>query len=195
MHTGTNKAKQSIREQVRARVAAASPADRARWSAGACVRLAAADAFGAAGSVMIYWPLPPELDVSGIARAALAAGKRVCLPRMDWESKRISPVEIADLGRDLVVGRYGIQEPGPDRPVFPLDKVDLIVVPGLAFDITGNRLGRGAGFYDRFLAETGMAAATCGVCFEIQVMDRLPTDDWDIPLNFLATEDRFIEIP
>jgi 5-formyltetrahydrofolate cyclo-ligase len=73
-----------------------------------------------------------------------------------------------------------------------ISDLDLIVVPGLAFDSTGQRLGRGAGFYDRFLANPTLRAFTCGVGFEVQLLDNLPIDRWDMPLHAIATERRLL---
>lgn len=194
MHADTPKAKQSLREGIKARLAAAAPADLKRWSAGACARILASDALGAASSVMLYAPIRGELDISEVARAALAGGKHLCYPRMDWAARRFQPVRVADPSCDLIPGRYGIPEPRAEAAAYPTDKLDLILVPGLAFDLRGHRLGRGAGFYDRFLADPALAAATCGVCFELQIVGSVPVEDWDIPLNFIATEDRWIGV-
>jgi 5-formyltetrahydrofolate cyclo-ligase len=91
-------------------------------------------------------------------------------------------------------------------PEFPIRRLDLVLVPGLAFDPAGNRLGRGAGFYDRFLAELRRAedaggegasggcgrAVVCGVCFESQVVPAVPAESWDVPVKAIATEGRLI---
>ena len=91
-----------------------------------------------------------------------------------------------------MAGRYGILEPPAGTREIPISNLDLVLVPGLAFDTAGHRLGRGAGFYDRFLADPNLRAVTCGVGFEAQLLDNVPIDQWDIPLQAVATERRLV---
>lgn len=187
-------AKARIRREARARLSAMRRPEHAARSARICQRLTALPAFQAATAVMVYGPIPGEVDVAAVAGAVLAEGKRLCLPRADWGARAMQAVEIHDPGADLVPARYGIREPRPDLPALPVAELGLVLVPGLAFDARGNRLGRGAGFYDRFLADPSLSAPTCGVCYEAQLFDDVPVDPWDIPLNLIATEDRLIQI-
>lgn len=193
MPTDPAQAKQRIRDAAIAALASLPPPAAAARSAAICERVLSSPAYGSAGSLLIYAPLPGEADILPIADAALAAGKLLAFPRTDWSSRGMLTALVRSPA-DLVPGRYGLREPRPDAPILPLPKLDLILVPGLAFDTSGGRLGRGAGFYDRFLASPALAAATCGVCFELQLIDRVPIEPWDIPLNFIATEDRLIEV-
>src|SRR5690606_18813616 len=107
----------------------------------------------------------------------------------------MTPAIVADPG-SLPAGRFGVRAPSPQARAVPLAEIDLILVPGLAFDTEGNRLGRGAGFYDRFLAtREGAAPPACGVCFEAQLVDRIPTEPWDVPMNAVVTERRLVTLP
>lgn len=108
---------------------------------------------------------------------------------------RVMSAAEAPASRDgLIAGRNGIMEPGPGVAAVPIPDLDLVLVPGLAFDEEGFRLGRGAGFYDRFLGHPSLTAASIGVAFEVQMSPKLPRDEWDIPLHAIATERRWIQI-
>ena len=114
-------------------------------------------------------------------------------PRVDWGRKRMTAVEIRSL-TDGIVRHRGVPNPsGGDA--WPVEKIDLIVVPGLAFDKRGFRLGRGGGFYDRFLAHDGLHAITCGLAFHQQFVPLLPTGLHDIPLHMLVTDRRITRFP
>ncbi len=194
MAESTLQAKRRIRLALRERLAAVSPSDAAAWSAEVCRRVAESDLFRSAKCLMLFVPTPGEADVYPLLDRARAAGKRVCLPRVDWALRVMSAAE-APASRDaLIAGRHGISEPGPAFPAVPITELDLILVPGLAFDEQGGRLGRGAGFYDRFLAHPNLTASSIGVGFEVQMEPTLPRDSWDVPLHAIATERRWIQI-
>jgi 5-formyltetrahydrofolate cyclo-ligase len=185
--------KQELRRQLRAKAAPMVP-HAPRWSVEICERLIASPLYERADSLMLFLPLPPpalEPDLTAVAEHALAAGKRLCLPRVDWEAGVMEPAALTTLD-GLTTTRHGMREPPPPPASLPIlvEELDLILVPGLAFDLTGNRLGRGAGFYDRFLAGRRPGTIACGVCFEAQLVDRIPTDSWDVPMNTIATERR-----
>jgi 5-formyltetrahydrofolate cyclo-ligase len=185
-------AKQKLREQARARVAAIEPAHAAARSKALCALLADWDVYRAARTIMIFVAMPGEVDLRPLADRAAAAGKRICLPRADWKNRRLGPVPVA--GFDDLVSVKGIMEPPPMVPGISLAQLDLVLVPGLAFDQAGRRLGRGAGFYDRFLSEPGLTATPCGVCFQEQIVPAVPADSWDIPMKAVATDNRLIEV-
>jgi 5-formyltetrahydrofolate cyclo-ligase len=100
---------------------------------------------------------------------------------------------VADWARDLVPGKHGIGQPSPDCPDLPPEQVDVILVPGIAFDSTCARLGRGAGFYDRFLADPRVRAVKIGVAFDEQIVDAVPMDRWDVRLDAVVTPTRVFE--
>jgi 5-formyltetrahydrofolate cyclo-ligase len=197
--------KRSLRHAMRARLAAVSPEDGRAWSARISGHLLASDAYARARRVMLYWPLPGEVDLRSLAADAIASGREVILPRVDWATREIEACVVRDPVGELVVGRHGIMEPGPGCARAAIDGVnplDLVVVPGLAFDATGGRLGRGAGFYDRFLARGrgargGLEMPVCtdaviarvvGVGFEVQVVARVPRDERDRCVDEVWTE-------
>jgi 5-formyltetrahydrofolate cyclo-ligase len=135
---------------------------------------------------MMFAPVSGEPNLRPLAVDILRRG-RLCLPRVDWVHKRMAAASVRDLQRDLVMRRNNIREPVPECPEVPPAELDLILVPGLGFDRSGRRLGRGGGFYDRFLAEPSLRAIRCGVLFDAQLVDQVPAEPHDILVDYLAT--------
>lgn len=192
MTADLEQAKRMLREQMKTRLTAIAPADAAAWSAQVCARIVGSEIFRRAGVVMLFASLPGEVDLRPVAAQTRRVGKRFCLPRADWAAKRIVPAIVSDMDRDLIQRQYGIREPAPDAVAVPVSEVGLVLVPGLAFDLAGNRLGRGAGFFDRFLADPALTGATCAAGFDIQVINSVPANDRDIPIQWVATQSRLV---
>lgn len=150
-------------------------------------RLIASGFFAAARSVALYSPIRNEVATDVLFAAAVAAGKQVFFPRV-----RAAELEFAAVDRisALQPGSFGIHEPGPAAAV--AGAIDLVVVPGVAFDRRGHRLGYGRGFYDRYLAAAGATMDKVGLCYRFQLLDRLPDDQHDQELDWLVTEDAVI---
>jgi 5-formyltetrahydrofolate cyclo-ligase len=127
-----------------------------------------------------YYSIGTEVRTEGVLEAARKMGKSVSLPRLSGE--KISFFEFSD-ETDLVPGEFGILEPNP-RSAATIPEV--LVVPGIAFDSRGYRLGYGKGYYDRYLSE--FPTYSIGLAFSIQIVDKIPNTDHDVPLNALATE-------
>lgn len=144
--------------------------------------------FRAARVVLFYASFRTEVETRGMIRRALDEGKRVVLPKV--KGKELALYEIRDLDKDLAPGSWGIPEPVNGRPA-DLKGVDLVVLPGAVFDEQGNRLGYGAGFYDRLLA--GYQGATVALAFEVQVVPEVPSAKHDVPVKKIVTEKRIIE--
>lgn len=140
-----------------------------------CERILAHPWFQAANTVMAYCHIPPEPDLTAVLTACLRQGKTLLLPRCG-ENGEMTAHRMTDFGQ-LVSGTYGILEPGPDLEVFPPERIELILTPGLAFSPQGARLGRGKGYYDRFLPRTG--ARTIGICYRSRILRSIPTEIWD----------------
>ncbi len=141
---------------------------------------------------MFFAPLPGELDIWPLAQKALTEGKTISLPRFDAATGRYATGRVEDLQSDLRVGRYGIREPVPACPRSALNRLDLLLVPGVAFDPHGHRLGRGKGFYDQLLA--AVRGTTCGVAFDEQLVRQVPVGPHDVRLNCILTPTRWIEL-
>jgi 5-formyltetrahydrofolate cyclo-ligase len=183
-------AKQALRAGMKARLSALPPAEAASASARIRDRVIASDLFTRASVIMLFSPLPGEVDLRPIATQAHRLGKHICLPISDWAARKIVPVR-GDMDR-LVSGRYGLMEPHPDAPAAPVSGIGLVLVPGLAFDLAGHRLGRGAGMFDRFLADPALRAITCAVAFDLQVVDSVPAAAHDIPIQWIVTPTRLV---
>lgn len=180
--------KAGLRREVRARLEALTPAQRTAGARAAGDRLRTQSAWQRARSILFYAPLPGELDLWPLLREALAEGKVVALPRFSAESRSYVACQVQDLSRDIAAGQYGIREPVATCPSVPL-VLDLILVPGLAFDMQGHRLGRGKGFYDQLLAAA--RGTTCGAGFDEQIVAEVPVEPHDIRLSCILTPTRW----
>lgn len=137
-----------------------------------------------ADCVMTYLSAFHEPDTLRIIRHCFAAGKRIVVPISETQSHTLRLSYIDSLSC-LKSGAYGILEPETEVPALP-DAPDLILVPGVAFDRHGGRLGFGVGYYDRFLASC--RAVKVGLCYDFQLIDRIPCDTHDIPMDYILTE-------
>src|SRR5439155_17896642 len=131
--------------------------------------------------VLLFAPLPDELDIWPALAAALSAGKAVGVPRFDPATNSYAACQVQNLVSDLKIGRFGIHELAEHCPPISLNRLDFILVPGVAFDLTGRRLGRGKGFYDQLLA--AVSGTTCGVAFDEQIVREIPVAPHDIREN------------
>jgi len=177
--------KAAARAVLRGRLAALDPASRTRASAAIAARIRSLEEWLAARSVLLFVPLRDEPDLASLMAEALSAGRRVALPAFLPEAGAYVARWIQVPDRDLVAGRFGVREPGPECPEASLAALDLALVPGLGFTRNGLRLGRGGGFYDRLLRNT--PAVRCGVCREEQLLDRLPAEPHDVRLQIVVT--------
>jgi 5-formyltetrahydrofolate cyclo-ligase len=185
-------AKRALRQKVRAELANMTDAERATASAQARALLAAQPRWQRARSVLFFAPLPEELDVWPLLVEALAAGKTVCLPRFAAEKNHYIACQVENPATDLKPGQFGIREPVEGCAPIPLKRLDLILVPGIAYDLHGRRLGRGKGFYDRLLA--GVRGTTCGVAFDLQIVRELPVEPHDAHVDCILTPTRWLEL-
>lgn len=179
------KDKNQIRSEIKTVLAEMGPAEAASKSSAAAGRLIAEREFTDARSVMIFLPIPGEIDPLDIARAAWSQGKRVAAPKIRAPGV-MDAVEIHSLDQDLAPGAMDILEP-IGNGVLAAGELDLIVAPALAYDRRGNRLGRGGGYYDRFINRTD-GCLVCGLAFGGQLLDELPAEPHDQQVNMLATD-------
>ena len=149
-----------------------------------------------AGSILAYAALPGELSVDQLIQQALDEGKKVFLPKSYPDNCSMEFHQLENhlpYPQQVICGSYGIREPLSSREKYHESDKALVLVPGLAFTRTGQRLGRGKGFYDRFLAR--LSADGCcfmGVCHQWQIVERIPTEATDIQLDFLLTPQELI---
>lgn len=167
--------KKSIRRGVRARISALTDKERAVASDAIFKRVEEADGFDRASVVAAYASLPDEPSTKEFLRR-WSIDKRIVLPRVEGDGAMTfydyDPHSMND-------GAYGISEPLPLTPCRP-EEIDFMIVPGVAFTADGKRLGRGKGFYDRYMSQSGFRARTAGVCFSVQVVDDLPAEEHDL---------------
>jgi len=157
-----------------------------------CARLIEQPVWKDAQSVLLFSPLPQEPNIRPLLHAALASGKQTALPRHEAIQSGYEAALVTDADGDCVEGRFGILEPAPQCEVLPLNRLDLVLVPGVAFDWHGRRLGRGKGFYDRLLAE--VSGKACGVAFDQQMVETVPVEPHDVRLNCILTPSRWMEV-
>jgi 5-formyltetrahydrofolate cyclo-ligase len=145
-------------------------------------------AFRRATTVCCYVALPYEVQTRRMIEEMLERGKRVVVPVVRPRTKRLWLSEVREPDRDLAPGAFGVPEPVPSarRPV-PARELDLVFVPGLAFDRRGHRLGHGHGYFDRFLARLPAATPTVGLAYRFQLLDRLPADLHDRTVQTVLT--------
>ena len=154
-------------------------------------QLARLPEYAASQCVMLYWSCHNEVNTHDLVRQALEDGKKVVLPKCEMENGEILPYEVKDLARDLEMGCFGIQEPGErTRELTDLSEIDVCVVPGIAFDGNGNRIGRGLGYYDRFLRRLEARTETIGVGYAFQIVNRIYPTDNDTSIDKVVTEDK-----
>ncbi len=159
-----------------------------RFSHQAQQQLIASAPFARAGTLALYSPIHNEVATEQIFTAARKLNQRVYYPKVVGDELEF--IEVHKLDK-LVSGAFGVAEPGVGERATITD-LDLIVVPGVAFDLRGYRLGYGRGFYDRQLAGKPAGSVTVGLCFEGQLCDGLPIEAHDQTVDFIATERRFI---
>jgi 5-formyltetrahydrofolate cyclo-ligase len=183
MTADLNEQKGALREQIRNALQRMSPALRMAESIELCGRLE--PQLQSARTILFFAPLPDEPDVWPLLEKLLPTKKICALPAFDSANQTYSARRVQNPTTDLSVGKFGIREPVAACPEIPLGDLDLILVPGVAFDLTGHRLGRGKGFYDRLLAK--VRGVKCGVAFNQQIVKEVAAETHDIRMDFVLT--------
>lgn len=194
-------AKQRQREAARSVLARLNPEASARASMAISRAVLALPEAASARRVMVYLSAagaagPTEPDLSGLIAALRERGVTVCAPRMGWNSHTMDAVPLV-FGEGNAprteVRRHGVPEPVSGPMIAPED-LSLVLVPGLAFDASRGRLGRGAGFYDRWLGalDERNRPAVVGVCFDAQLVDDVPMDAHDVRMDIVVTDARVV---
>lgn len=151
-------------------------------------RLFSLPEFQESRTILFFASFRSEVETGDMIRRALAGGKRIVLPKVN--GKELLLFRITDFDNDLAAGAWGIPEPVKGTPA-DLQEIDLIIVPGAAFDEQGNRIGYGAGFYDKLLH--GFNKPMVALAFELQIVPSVPADQHDVPVRKIVTEKRIIE--
>ena len=137
-----------------------------------------------AKTILFYVAFDGEVETIDMIKQACAKGKKVAVPTILKDKKMIIPTLIRNCEEDLELGPYGIKHPKHNPAArLNVDELDLVVVPGVAFDKKGHRLGCGAGYYDRFLSRLPKDVPTVGLAFDFQMVNALPHQDHDMPVS------------
>jgi 5-formyltetrahydrofolate cyclo-ligase len=185
--------KAALRRQVAAELLKLSPERQAAESARLRARLQGQELWLNSRNVLLFASMPGEVDLWPLISEALAEGKNVALPRYVSRTRSYVACQVKDMAADVVAGFYGIREPRVECAEEALNRLDFVLVPGVAFDLRGGRLGRGKGFYDRLLAN--VCGVTCGVAFDEQIVSEVPVEAHDVVLNCILTPTRWVERP
>jgi 5-formyltetrahydrofolate cyclo-ligase len=192
--------KVQIRANMKVFLAGLSASERHVRSLAACNFLVGTREFKNAETIMIFMSMPSEVETSTLAVKAWQEGKNIAVPRIDWESKRMEPVQIKSLDVGMQTSgpagtNIAIREP-VDGTEVPLGMIDMIVIPGLAFDRNGFRVGRGRGFYDRFLSQQDFQGVRCALCFHEQLQAQaIPCEAHDVPMDLIVTDREVVHCP
>ena len=181
------KSKQELRSEFLTIRRVVAPAQREIWNCRIAELFAGWLIYQQCRSVMFYVATADETATAGLIEDALYRGKQVYAPLLGTQYGEMSAAAIKR-SQDLVAGKYGLKMPPPDSaPLGVGESIDLVVVPGVTFDRTGNRLGMGAGYYDRFFSRT-RHAVRLGLAWECQVVAEAPCEPHDIRMHYLLTE-------
>ena len=202
-------AKAELRRQMLALRTAITPEQRVQWNRDIRFALLTSERWMQARNILAYFAMPDEVATLGLLSNALADGKRLALPRCVPREKRFEVVAVNDLVRDLEMSAFrGLHEPAGSFPVWDREtdgELDLVIVPGVAFDRSGHRLGFGAGMYDRFFADwekqgpasqqgTHPGPWRLALAFSLQVVEHLPADPHDQPVDAILTEQGWMNL-
>ncbi len=171
-----------------------SPEVRAQKSLAIMERLYKLQEFRSARLLHIFVSFGSEVSTELVIKRSLEIGKRVVVPITDNKSRRLTLSEIEDYDLDLRPGHWGILEPRNEAVrAVDLDQLDLILIPGVAFDKAGHRLGHGAGYYDKLLAGCKERPLAMALAYELQVIDSVPVMEYDVKIDGIITEERLIK--
>lgn len=185
---GKSSLKSEVRKEILSKLRGQSPSMRVERSRRIQEKLISSGDFHASKTIMTYVSLPTEVDTALINEKALEMGKKLIVPFIDTAADMIVPAELK-ANDELVKGLYGIYVPKNGPHKVSLKEIDLIVVPAIAYDRKNMRMGRGKGYYDRFLAQAELShAKTIGLAFSFQVIDFLPSGPHDRAVSLVLTD-------
>lgn len=190
MTDAINATKAQLRARIRETLTALTDEQRHAASVQACHKLLGLEAFGHANVIMLYMPMATEVDVTPVAVQSFRRGLTVCVPKVDWKRRDMDPVEVTSIDDHVLdCDEHGVRVPKQCRPILP-EMIDLVVAPGLGYDCQGHRLGRGGGYYDRFLTRLRTSTTTAGLVFDQQIVDSIPTKPHDVAVDIVVTDRR-----
>jgi 5-formyltetrahydrofolate cyclo-ligase len=194
VRTTLRDAKQALRTRMLALRDALPAAAQEAGSAAIAARIEALPAFAAAHAVLLTLPFGSEWDTRALARRVASSHRRLIVPRVDRTARMLALHAVGDLDRDVAPGYRGIPEPVPSCARVAPTAIDFVLVPGVAFDERGGRLGYGGGFYDRLLPLMRPEVAVVAGAFDEQVVDAVPTAGHDRRVPLVVTPTRVIAV-
>ena len=180
--------KATLRKQVLGERDALPPATRSVLSSRITRVLLMLDAYRNAACVLAYMSFGSEFDTATLVQDALAGGKQLCLPRVARDTRRLEVHRVADVERELQSGVWGIREPLAECSRVELDRVDFVLLPGVAFTARCERLGYGGGYYDALIARFTKRPPLVAAAFALQIRDEIPCDEKDQRIDMVVTE-------
>jgi 5-formyltetrahydrofolate cyclo-ligase len=191
---GLNEEKDKIREEMKRKRDSLTAEDAEKLSAGVAFQLSKMSRYANARTVLFFAAKGKEVQTKSLILKALRSGKKVLLPITNMAKEKLEIAEIRNYDTDLKIGSFGIPEP-VKRQESASEKIDLVIVPGLAFGRDGNRIGYGLGFYDKLLPELkeiNPGMKSIGLAYNFQVLDRVPRNELDWKVDVIITETSII---
>lgn len=183
--------KSSFRQNVRAKRLSFGEEFIEKAATDACEILKSMDEFKNSSAVLLYYPINNEISPLPIFSLAKSMNKAVAFPACDRERGTLVFRRIEDIS-ELIPASYGLFEPDESREEIETDVRTLCIVPGIAFSRDGKRIGYGRGYYDRFLKD--FKGKSVGFCYSELLFDSIPTEEHDLPVSFIVTQDEIIYI-
>lgn len=189
--TAADNPKTALRQQILAKRNALPETERRDYSRRITAAILSSDAYRNAGNILAYQSFGSEFMTDNFIASVFADGKKLALPKINRQERRLELYRVDDLAEQLTTGVWGILEPQPQKceAADPL-RIDFVLTPGLAFTRAGDRLGYGGGFYDRLLATLNPRALRVAATFSLQICDSVPTASYDEPVDLVVTEER-----
>ena len=183
--------KTALRQQIIAARDALEPSTRRELSARITPQIIVLDAYRDARCVLAYMSFGSEFETAALAEDVLANGKQLCLPRVDRATRRLELHIVENIERDLVSGIWGIREPRASCPQAEINRIDFVLLPGVAFTPRCERLGYGGGFYDRLIARFASHPPLVAAAFALQICEQVPLDANDQRVDVVITESAY----
>jgi len=183
--------KEKLRQSLKRRLLEIKDEQRIEKSRKACRNLISTRQFQDASVIMIFLSMPTEIDTTEAILQAWQLGKIIVVPKIFWKQRRMIPVRINSLKADFSTEVAGLKNPVDGSPM-PFEDIDLVVTPGLGFDRIGNRIGRGASYYDRFFADQKLTMPKCALAYNEQVVESVLVTETDVPMDVLVTDEEVL---
>ena len=191
--TSITQAKNEIRQDIIKKRGELGGLEKNEKSLAISKRLFGMDEFKKSKTVFCFLSTLFEVQTEKIIRESLRLGKHVLVPLLDPEEGNLQASRIPSMDIDFMIGKYGIKQPTlKSRDIVACSNIDFVVVPGLAFDNIGNRIGYGAGFYDKFFKKISSGVTRVAVSYDFQLLNLVPHSDLDEPVHFLITETKVL---